>query len=382
MIEARNLRKTYGSQVAVDDLSFDVRPGLVTGFLGADGAGKSTTIRLMLGLAFGGGQTRFDGAPYHRLRQPMRTVGAVGDVRAFHPGRRARAHLRMLAAAQDITAARVEEVLDWVGLAEVADRRLRNYSMGMSQRLALGAALLGDPRVLILDEPTEGLDPAGTKWLRGFLRAFAAEGRIVFVAGNDVAALAQMADHLVVIEHGRLVADEPTAVFVGRHEVGELVLIRTPHLERLGRLLSATGARVRRAEDHQLAVAGLDLATVGDLAFRNGIVVHQLSTGMATLDTPFDDLSATAWAEPRIPAQSAPRRDWGDTGPLLSGDDTQTFSIADLFGGSGTKADQDAGGQYSGGQYSGGTPPGTGSRPMPGQSTGDRYFAWNEGETK
>ena len=268
MIEARNLRKTYGSQVAVDDLSFDVRPGLVSGFLGPDGAGKSSTIRLMLGLDHGGGQTRFEGVPYRRLNQPMRVVGAVGDARAFHPGRRARSHLRMLAAAQGITRERVDEVLEWVGLAvDVADRRLRTFSIGMSQRLALGAALLGDPRVLILDEPTEGLDPAGAKWLRGFLRAFAAEGRIVFVSGNDVSALAQTADHLVVIEKGRLVADEPTAVFVGRHGVGELVLVRTPHLERLGRLLSATGARVRRAEDHQLAVSGLDLATVGDLAF-------------------------------------------------------------------------------------------------------------------
>jgi ABC-2 type transport system ATP-binding protein len=285
----------------------------------------------MLGLALGSGQTRFEGVPYQRLRRPMRTVGAVGDVRAFHPNRRARSHLRMLAAAQDISGARVDEVLEWVGLSDVADRRLGTYSVGMSQRLALGAALLGDPRVLILDEPTEGLDPAGAKWLRGFLRAFAAEGRIVFVSGNDVTALAQMADHLVVIDHGRLVADEPTAVFVGRHEVGELVLVRTPHLERLGRLLSATGARVRRAEDHQLAVSGLDLATVGDLAFRNGIVIHQLSTGVATLDTPFDDPSAPGWGEPRIPAQSQPRRDWGETGPLSSGDDTQSFSITDLF---------------------------------------------------
>jgi ABC-2 type transport system ATP-binding protein len=329
MIEARNLRKTYGSRLAVDDLSFDVRPGLVTGFLGPDGAGKSTTIRLMLGLSFGTGQTRFDGVPYHRLRPPMRTVGAVGDVRAFHPGRRARAHLRMLAAAQGITRARVDEVLEWVGLAEVADRRLRSYSLGMSQRLALGAALLGDPRVLILDEPTEGLDPAGAKWLRGFLRAFAAEGRIVFVAGNDVSALAQMADHLVVIAQGRLVADEPTAVFVGRHEVGELVLVRTPHLERLGRLLSATGARVRRAEDHQLAVSGLDLATVGDLAFRNGIVLHQLSSGVATLDAPFDEPGGATWGEALIPAQSPPRhevdRSW------LAAEETQSFSIPDLL---------------------------------------------------
>jgi ABC-2 type transport system ATP-binding protein len=330
MIEARNLRKTYGSQVAVDDLSFDVRPGLVTGFLGPDGAGKSSTIRLMLGLDHGGGQTRFEGVPYRRLNQPMRVVGAVGDARAFHPGRRARSHLRMLAAAQGITRERVDEVLEWVGLADVADRRLRTFSIGMSQRLALGAALLGDPRVLILDEPTEGLDPAGAKWLRGFLRAFAAEGRIVFISGNDVSALAQTADHLVVIEKGRLVADEPTAVFVGRHGVGELVLVRTPHLERLGRLLSATGARVRRAEDHQLAVSGLDLATVGDLAFRNGIVIHQLSSGVATLDAPFDEPSTPRWGDSFIPAQSPSRLEPSEFG--WSGDDTQNISVSDLFG--------------------------------------------------
>jgi len=281
MIEARNLRKTYGPIVAVDNLSFDVRPGVVTGLLGPEGAGKTTTIGLMLGLVSGGGYTRFNGVSYRRMRQPLRHVGLVGDPRAFHPGRRARSHLLMLAASAGIGPARVDEVLNWVGLAELANRRQRAFSSAMSGRLALGAALLGDPRVLILDEPAAVLDPAGATWLRGFLRAFAAEGRTVLIAGADFTSLAQFADHMLVLSRGRLVADEGSAVFASRGEFGEVVLVRTPHLERLGRVLEDNGGRVRRAEDYQLAVAGLDRATVGDLAFRNGIVLHQLATGVA-----------------------------------------------------------------------------------------------------
>lgn len=284
MIEARNLRKRYGATTAVDDLSFDVRPGMVTGLLGPDGAGKSTTIRLMLGLAGGAGETLFDGVPYRRLRRPLREVGVVHATSTVHPGRRARTHLRMLAATAGVGRRRVEEVIDWVGLAAVAGKRPRAYSQGMAQRLALAGALLGDPRVLILDEPAEGLDPAGGQWLRGFLRAYAAEGRTVLVSGRRLEELAGTADRLVVIRNGRLQADESADAFTSRSDRAGRVLVRTPHVERLRTLVAEYGAEVIRSEDHQLAVAGLDRATIGELAFRNGIVLHELAERGAALD--------------------------------------------------------------------------------------------------
>ena len=328
MIEARNLTKSYGSTLAVDHLSFDVHPGHVTGFLGPAGAGKSTTIRLMLGLESGGGRTLFNGVPYRKLRHPMREVGAVGDVRAFHPGRRAHSHLMMLAASQGIRRSRVDEVIEWVGLGAVSRRRPRSYSQGMGQRLALAAALLGDPQVLILDEPANGLDPAGARWLRGFLRAFAAEGRTVFVSGERADELAQVADQLIVIEHGRLVAAEPAALYTGRGTAAEQVLVRTPHLERLSRLLTGQGATVTRAEDHQLAVRGLDRATVGDLAFRDGIVLHELRIGVAAIVE--DDEAPTATYIPPQPPRSRRRHAAAE----LQDDDTQTFDLESMFAGS------------------------------------------------
>jgi ABC-2 type transport system ATP-binding protein len=327
MIEARNLTKSYGSTLAVDHLSFDVHPGHVTGFLGPTGAGKSTTIRLMLGLESGGGRTLFNGVPYRKLRYPMREVGAVGDVRAFHPGRRAHSHLMMLAASQGIRRSRVDEVIEWVGLGAVARRRPRSYSQGMGQRLALAAALLGDPQVLILDEPANGLDPAGARWLRGFLRAFAAEGRTVFVSGERADELAQVADQLIVIEHGRLVAAEPAALYTGRGAAAEQVLVRTPHLERLSRLLAGQGATVTRAEDHQLAVRGLDRATVGDLAFRDGIVLHELRIGIAAVVV--DDDAPTATYIPPQPPRSRRRHAAVD----LKDDDTQAFEMDSVLAG-------------------------------------------------
>ncbi|WP_019876811.1 ABC transporter ATP-binding protein [Sporichthya polymorpha] len=335
MIQARNLRKKYGGVAAVDDLSFDVRPGVVTGFLGPNGAGKSTTIRLMLGLDRGEGETLFDGVPYRKLRQPLREVGYVSDVRALHPGRKARTHLRMLAASQGIGRKRVDEVLDWVGLTTVARKRPRAYSLGMVQRLGLAAALLGDPRVLILDEPANGLDPAGIQWLRGFLRAYAAEGRTVFVSSHQLAEMSQMADHLVVIGQGRLIADEPADVFAGRSSTAGRVLVRTPHVERLRRLLAEVGADVERGENSELAVGGVDRAIIGELAFRNGIVLHELTLRSAPLEDAFLELTAprsqfTARAVvpahaagPRIPAQatSSGPADW----------DTQTFDVVGEF---------------------------------------------------
>lgn len=337
MIQARNLRKKYGGTAAVDDLSFDVRPGAVTGFLGPNGAGKSTTIRLMLGLDSGSGQTLFDGVPYRKLRHPLREVGAVSDVRAFHPGRKACTHLRMLAASQGIPRKRVDEVIDWVGLAAVAHKRPRAYSLGMVQRLGLAAALLGDPRVLILDEPANGLDPAGIQWLRGFLKAYAAEGRTVFVSSHQLAEMSQMADHLVVIGRGRLIADEPVDVFAGRSSTAGRVLVRTPHVERLRQLLAECGADVERGANSELAVGGVDRALIGELAFRNGIVLHELTNRSAPLEDAFLELTARGpryhsepaflHAEPAfIPAQSTgaharPVEDW----------DTQSFDVVSEF---------------------------------------------------
>ena len=207
MIEARNLTKRYGPTVAVDELSFAVRPGSVTGFLGPNGSGKSTTMRLVLGLDRpDGGQARVGGRLYRELRWPLREVGAMLEARSFHPGRTGRSHLRALAASNDIPAARVEEVLDVVGLSAVAGRRAGTYSLGMAQRLGVAAALLGDPGVLLLDEPVNGLDPEGIRWIRGLLGGLAAQGRTVFVSSHLISEIAQAAGPLVVIGQGRLLA--------------------------------------------------------------------------------------------------------------------------------------------------------------------------------
>jgi len=304
MIQARHLSKRYGSKLAVDDLSFEVRPGIVTGFLGPNGAGKSTTMRLMLGLDNGQGDALFDGVPYRKLKYPMREVGALLEVKAFHPTRRARDHLRMLAASHRIGRQRADEVLEWVGLQSVARKRPKGYSMGMAQRLGLAAALLGDPQTLILDEPANGLDPAGINWLRMFLKSFAAEGRTVFVSSHLLAEMALMADHLVVIGQGRLIVDEPTGEFVRRSSRGA-VIVRTPHVGRLAQVLDKEGAKIQREEPNVLSVSGLDRADIGELAFRHGIVLHELATRTATLEDAFLEAtgaSAEFRADPRGPA--------------------------------------------------------------------------------
>jgi ABC-2 type transport system ATP-binding protein len=217
MIEARGLSKRYGSTVAVDALSFDVRPGMVTGFLGPNGSGKSTTMRLILGLdAPDAGQARIDGRRYRELRWPLREVGALLEARAFHPGRGARAHLRALAASNDIPRSRVEEVLAVVGLDGAPRRRAGKFSLGMAQRLGIAAALLGDPRVLLLDEPVNGLDPEGIRWVRNLLRSLAAQGRTVFVSSHLIGEMALTADRLVVIGRGRLLADTSVAELSAR----------------------------------------------------------------------------------------------------------------------------------------------------------------------
>jgi len=210
MIEARGLVKRYGSTIAVDNLSFDVMPGTVTGFLGPNGAGKSTTMRMMLGLDRpDAGSVRIGGKSYHDLRSPLREVGALLEAKAFHPGRTARSHLNALAVSNSIPKGRVNEVLAITGLEKAADRRAGKFSLGMSQRLGIAAALLGDPAVLLLDEPVNGLDPEGIRWIRNLLKNLAAQGRTVLVSSHLLAELAQTVDDVVVIDHGRLVADGP-----------------------------------------------------------------------------------------------------------------------------------------------------------------------------
>lgn len=217
-IEARSLTKRHGHVLAVDALSFEVKPGMVTGFLGSNGAGKSTTMRLIAGLDRpDAGETRINGLPYHRLRWPLREVGALLETKAFHPGRSGRGHLEALAAGGGIPRRRVQEVLDVVGLTETADRRAGTFSLGMAQRLGIAAAILGDPGVLLLDEPTNGLDPAGIRWLRDLLRRLAGEGRAVLVSSHLISEMALTADHLVVLGNGRLLADTSLAALTDEH---------------------------------------------------------------------------------------------------------------------------------------------------------------------
>jgi ABC-2 type transport system ATP-binding protein len=294
VITAVGLTKRYGPKVAVDDLSFEVRPGVVTGFLGPNGAGKSTTMRLMLDLDRGGGETRFDGRRYRDVPRPMREIGAVLEAKAFHPTRSARNHLLMLAAANGIGPGRVDEVLALVGLSDVAGGRPKGFSMGMSQRLGLACALLGDPHTLVLDEPANGLDPHGIQWLRDVLKSLASQGRTVFVSSHLLAEMALMADELVVIGRGRLIDSGPVSDFVGRF-TRTTVLVRSPEASRLADLLADDGATVDSLPDGSLVVGGADAAAVGELAASYGVVLHQLVTRTASLEEAF--LSATGAAE-------------------------------------------------------------------------------------
>jgi ABC-2 type transport system ATP-binding protein len=302
LVQAQGLTKRYGGRAAVDDLSFTVRPGRVTGFLGPNGAGKTTTLRLMLGLAGGGGRTLFDGRPYRELPCPPRAVGAVLDPRTFHPRRGARDHLRMLAAAAGVGDRRVDQVLDQVGLAAVAGRAAGGFSLGMAQRLGLAAALLADPRALLLDEPTGGLDPQGVAWLRDLLRAAAARGATVLVSSHLLAEMQLLADHVVVIGRGRLLADAPLDELV-RRVARDRVLVRSPDAARLAGLLVGRGAVVERTGDGELTVAGLDARAVGDLAHEHRLRVHQLATRSASLEAAFLALTG---GEVEYAAQGAP----------------------------------------------------------------------------
>jgi len=293
-IQTHQLTKRYGSVVAVDGLSFQVLPGRVTGFLGPNGAGKSTTMRLILGLdAPTAGTATLGGIPYRRLRRPLFQVGATLESSAVHPGRSAHAHLLALAQSNAIGRRRVDEVLGLVGLDRVAGRPAGTLSLGMTQRLGVAAALLGDPGVLLLDEPVNGLDPGGVVWIRTLLRGLAAEGRTVFVSSHLMSEMAQTADHVIVIGRGRLIADTSVDELVRRGSGGQ-VRVRSPHGDRLAGLLRAEGAAVEAAGDGTLVVRGSDPAAVGELAARHGIALHELVAQDVSLEEAFMDLTRDA----------------------------------------------------------------------------------------
>ncbi|MGX7827116.1 ABC transporter ATP-binding protein [Actinokineospora sp. 24-640] len=290
MIELRNLTKRYKHAVAVDGLDCTVHSGLVTGFLGPNGAGKSTTMRMVLGLDEPtSGTATVTGSRYDRLRHPLRIVGALLDARALHPGRSARAHLRALARTNGLPAGSAERVLATVGLTDVADRRAGTFSLGMAQRLGIAAALIGDPAVLVLDEPVNGLDVDGVRWIRGLLRGLADEGRTVFVSSHLMSELELIADRLLVIGRGRLLADASMAEVIARS--GAVVRVRTPDPGGLHDALARAGARVHQPGPHELAVTGLPAERVGDIAFDRGVRVHGLNTERASLEQAYLELT-------------------------------------------------------------------------------------------
>ncbi|MER7793501.1 ABC transporter ATP-binding protein [Streptomyces sp. NPDC097640] len=293
-IEARDLRKRYGPTAAVDGLTFTVRPGLVTGFVGPNGAGKSTTMRMVMGLdAPDGGTALVGGRPYASLREPLKVVGALLDAEAVHPGRRARSHLLWLARYNGLPARRVDEVLELVGLASAARRRAGGFSLGMRQRLGIAAALLGDPPVLILDEPVNGLDPEGIQWIRGFLRSLAAEGRTVLVSSHLMSELEDTADHLIVIGRGRLLADTDVASLLAAASRGRVTL-RTPRRAEAVTALAGAGAEVAVLGPDRLTVDGLPAERVVALLTQGGLSFSEVSEHRASLEEAYLELTRGA----------------------------------------------------------------------------------------
>jgi ABC-2 type transport system ATP-binding protein len=292
VIQTRHLSKRYGTVTAVDDVTFDVPAGNVTALLGRNGAGKSTTLRVLLGLDRPtAGTARVDGRAYADLETPLRTVGALLDSGAAHPGRTARAHLRWLAASNGLPAGRTREVLDLVDLGAVADRRVGGYSLGMRQRLGIAAALLGDPPVLLLDEPANGLDAEGIRWLRALLRRLAAEGRTVLLSSHLMGEVERTADHLVVIDRGRLLADLPLPAFLAGHGRRRL-RVRTTHPARLREALVAAGATATVEDDGVLTVTGVTAERVSGVAARHGVLLLELAPHGGTLEDAFLALTA------------------------------------------------------------------------------------------
>ncbi|HUY46854.1 MAG TPA: ATP-binding cassette domain-containing protein [Streptosporangiaceae bacterium] len=294
MIEARSLTKRYGDKLAVDGLSFNVEPGKITGFLGPNGAGKTTTMRLILGLDHPTeGSVTVRGKDFRQLAHPMREVGALLDAKAVHGGRSAYSHLLCLAQTNNLPARRVGEVLELVGLAEVARKRSKGFSLGMGQRLGIAAALLGDPAILMFDEPVNGLDPEGILWIRNLMKALAAEGRTVFVSSHLMSEMENTADHLLVIGRGKLIADCTVAEFIARNSV-QTVRVRTPHPDALVSVVTLAGGSAIDGADGALVVQGLAAEQIGDLAFDKGIRLHELAPAHASLEEAFMELTASS----------------------------------------------------------------------------------------
>jgi ABC-2 type transport system ATP-binding protein len=295
MIEAQDLTKIYDGKAAVDHLSFTVEPGRVTGFLGPNGAGKSTTMRLILGLDRPqSGFALIDGRRYRDLKDPLHTVGALLEAKSVHPGRSARNHLLFLAQTQGIPASRVDEVLALVGLQDVADKRAGGFSLGMSQRLGVAVAMLGNPEILLLDEPVNGLDPEGVLWIRNLMKSLAAEGRTVLVSSHLMNEMAVTADHLIVIGRGKLITEASTEDVIAR-STDKSVRVRTPDADELADLIAAAGGKVVRGAQADgtglLTVTGLEAPRVGELAASASIVLHEL-TPLASLEGAFMELTS------------------------------------------------------------------------------------------
>jgi ABC-2 type transport system ATP-binding protein len=288
MIEVIGLSKRYGDRVAVDDLSFTVKPGVVTGFLGPNGAGKSTTMRMILGLdAPTTGTATVNGKRYRDLVAPLHEVGALLEARAVHTGRSGYNHLLALAQTHGIPRSRVSEVIELVGLESVADKRVGAFSLGMGQRLGVAAALLGDPDTVILDEPANGLDPEGIRWIRNLLKGLASEGRTVFLSSHLMSEMEQTAEHVIVIGRGRMIADTDVAEFVAQASSGAPVRVRSPQLPTLSQAIEGAGGRTEAIEDGALRVFGLTAEQVGDLAAAHQLPLHELTTVQVSLEDAF-----------------------------------------------------------------------------------------------
>jgi ABC-2 type transport system ATP-binding protein len=292
MIEARGLSKRYGDKVAVDDLSFTVQPGRVTGFLGPNGAGKTTTMRMILGLDRPtAGSVTVNGKPFAALYSAMREVGALLDAKAVHGGRSAYNHLLCLAQTNGIPPSRVDEVIGIVGLEDVARKRSKGFSLGMSQRLGIAAALLGDPDVLMFDEPVNGLNPEGIRWIRLLMRSLATEGRTVFVSSHLMSEMENTADHLIVIGRGKLIADCPMAEFVAG-STAQAAVVKTPDAQLLADVVAAAGGMLERSAEGEFTARGLSAERLGALALANGILLHYLAPARVSLEEAFMELTA------------------------------------------------------------------------------------------
>ncbi|MFI5674846.1 ABC transporter ATP-binding protein [Streptomyces cellulosae] len=313
MIELEGLTKRYGEKVAVNNLTFAVRPGIVTGFLGPNGAGKSTTMRMMLGLDRPtAGDVRIDGKHYDQLKDPLTYIGALLDAKAMHGGRSAYHHLLCLAQSNGIPNKRVHEVLDTVGLTAVARKKAKGFSLGMGQRLGIAGALLGDPRILMFDEPVNGLDPEGIHWIRNLMKSLAAQGRTVFVSSHLMSEMALTADHLVVIGQGRLLADTSMADFIAQNS-RSYVRIRTPQRERLLDVLHEVGVTVVESGNGSLEVDGSKAEYIGELAAQHHIVLHELSPQQASLEEAFMQLTAESVEyHAHSDAPAVAQQAWGD----------------------------------------------------------------------